>query len=117
MIASTGTAGIIGLSVGWGIVAIFLIITIVMLSGKGSRLVSGFNTMSESEKSRYNKRKISKNAGKTMLIVDVVLIAFMIILQFTWSAQMLMYSSIIFSACVVAIGIVAATGGFRKSTK
>ena len=115
MIASAGVAGIIGLIVGWIITIIFIIMTVKMLAGKGSHLVSGFNTMSKTEKEQYDKKKVSKNAGRVMLLITIILIAYMIILQFTFSEQVLLYSSIIFCICVVVIPIISAIGGFKKS--
>lgn len=117
MIASTGIAGIIGLIIGWIIAVIFVIMTIIMLSGKGSRFVAGFNTMSETEKKPYDETKISKNTGKVMILIDIILIGEMIILQFTRSLQALKYSSIIFCACVIVIPIAASIVGFKKSIK
>ena len=37
---------------------IFLIISILLLMGKGSFLIAGYNTASEKEKSNYNEKKL-----------------------------------------------------------
>lgn len=44
----------------WGIAAIAVIATIILLTGKGSMLVSGFNTKSPEERAQYDKKKVSK---------------------------------------------------------
>ncbi len=44
----------------WVIVAIAIIATIILLTGKGSMLVSGFNTKSPEERAKYDKEKVSK---------------------------------------------------------
>ena len=38
----------------WVIVAIAIIATIILLTGKGSMLVSGFNTKSPEERAKYD---------------------------------------------------------------
>ena len=41
----------------WAIVAIAIIATVILLSGKGSMLVSGFNTKSPEERAKYDKKR------------------------------------------------------------
>ena len=43
----------------WVIVALAIIATIILLTGKGSMLVSGFNTKSPEERAKYDKKKVS----------------------------------------------------------
>lgn len=64
------------------IVAIAIIATIILLTGKGSVLVSGFNTKSSEERAKYDKEKISKQAGSLMVFVDVGLLALTSYIQF-----------------------------------
>lgn len=59
----------------WVIVAIAIIATIILLTGKGSMLVSGFNTKSPEERAKYDKEKVSKQTGLLMIFVDVGLLA------------------------------------------
>ncbi len=51
----------------WVIVALAIIATIILLTGKGSMLVSGFNTKSPEERAKYDKKKVSKQAGSIMV--------------------------------------------------
>ena len=44
----------------WVIVALAIIATIILLTGKGSMLVSGFNTKSPEERAKYDKKKVSR---------------------------------------------------------
>ena len=55
----------------WVIVALAIIATIILLTGKGSMLVSGFNTKSPEERAKYDKKKVSKQAGSIMVFVDI----------------------------------------------
>lgn len=59
----------------WVIVALAIIATIILLTGKGSMLVSGFNTKSPEERAKYDKKKVSKQAGSIMVFVDIGLLA------------------------------------------
>ena len=49
----------------WVIVAIAIIATIILLTGKGSMLVSGFNTKSPEERAKYDKEKAPENIRPT----------------------------------------------------
>ena len=66
----------------WVIVAIAIIATIILLTGKGSMLVSGFNTKSLEERAKYDKEKVSKQTGLLMIFVDVGLLALTSYIQF-----------------------------------
>ena len=39
----------------WGVFAVFVILTTALLSGHGSKFISGYNTASKEEKARYEK--------------------------------------------------------------
>lgn len=59
----------------WAIVALVIITTVILLTGKGSMLVSGFNTKSPEERAKYDKKKVSRRAGLFMVFVDIGLLA------------------------------------------
>ena len=50
---------------------IFLIMSIVLLSGRGSFLIAGYNTSSKKEKEKYDSRALSKFTGKILLIITL----------------------------------------------
>ncbi|MFE3573074.1 DUF3784 domain-containing protein [Lysinibacillus sp. NPDC059133] len=51
----------------WFIIMIpFLIFAIVLSQGKGAFLLAGYNTMSDSEKEKYNEKALAKFVGKVM---------------------------------------------------
>lgn len=51
----------------WFIIMIpFLIFAIVLSQGKGAFLIAGYNTMSDSEKEKYNEKALAKFVGKVM---------------------------------------------------
>lgn len=44
----------------WGIVVVAIVATIILMTGKGSMLVTGFNTKSKEERAKYDSKKVSK---------------------------------------------------------
>lgn len=44
----------------WGIVVVVIVATIILMTGKGSMLVTGFNTKSKEERAKYDSKKVSK---------------------------------------------------------
>lgn len=51
----------------WFIIMIpFLIFAIVLSQGNGAFLIAGYNTMSDSEKEKYNEKALAKFVGKVM---------------------------------------------------
>ena len=53
----------------WAIVTLAIIATVILLTGKGSMLVSGFNTKSSEERAKYDKKKVSRRAGLFMVLL------------------------------------------------
>lgn len=58
----------------WGIVGVAIIATIILLTGKGSMLVTGFNTKNAEELTKYDVKKVSRQAGIFMTLIDFGLI-------------------------------------------
>ncbi|WP_088187167.1 DUF3784 domain-containing protein [Desulfosporosinus sp. FKA] len=53
---------------------LFFILSIILLSGKGSMLISGYNTASKEEKEKYDKEKLSRAAGVMLLLITIAYI-------------------------------------------
>lgn len=66
---SNGPAWII-----WVVFVLMVFMTILLLSGRGSGLIAGFNTMSEEEKSRYDVKKLCRGMGWGFLMIDVLIL-------------------------------------------
>lgn len=109
----------------WVIVAIAIIATIILLTGKGSMLVSGFNTKSPEERAKYDKEKVSKQTGLLMIFVDVGLLALTSYIQFRAipAIQNITISdygteitivALGIRAYIIVIGIWAAMRGFKN---
>ncbi len=48
------------------IIIIFILLGLFFIRGKGSFLISGYNTYSQAEKDRYNERALCRFMGKVM---------------------------------------------------
>lgn len=112
----------------WGLVALMILVNIILFTGRGSNLVTGFNTLSKEEKSKYDKVKISRQTGVYMLFINIGLIALVTYLQFrilgaiqantinSYGTEITMIALAI-CAYIVVIGIVSVTRGFKNCKK
>lgn len=64
---STGPDGVI-----WIVFILFTILSIILLSGHGSWLISGYNTASKEEKAKYNEKKLCRTMGIGMAVIAVL---------------------------------------------
>lgn len=112
----------------WVILGIYLIATVVLLSGKGSNLVAGFNTMSKDEKAKYDKVKVSKQAGKVFVFADIGILVFALYFQFRLVPAInantiesiggeILAVALSITAYIIVLCIVACSKGFRNSKK
>ncbi|MEG0978608.1 MAG: DUF3784 domain-containing protein [Oscillospiraceae bacterium] len=58
----------------WFVVAIFAVLSILLLMGKGSFLIAGYNTSSQAEKAQYDEKKLCRVMGIGMLIITLLLL-------------------------------------------
>lgn len=49
------------------VIAIFLVLAILLLRGKGASLIAEYNTMTKEEKEKYDSKALCKSTGKLML--------------------------------------------------
>lgn len=57
----------------WLVFGIFVVLSIVLLSGHGSGLIAGYNTSSEAEKNKYDEKKLCRVFGVGMSLITVFL--------------------------------------------
>lgn len=58
----------------WIAFAVLVIISIVLISGKGSGLISGYNTASKEEKEKYDEKKLCRTVGIGMAVIAVLVL-------------------------------------------
>lgn len=68
-----------------------LIVSVVLLSGRGGSLLSGFSTMSKGERANWNIKKVSRFMGVVLLVFTALIAAaffsaFAGVLWLLWSA-------------------------------
>lgn len=56
------------------VIAIFIVIGIFLLNGKGAFLIAGYNTMSEEEKAKYDTVALCKFMGKMMFAFSFIMV-------------------------------------------
>ncbi|MGO4948451.1 DUF3784 domain-containing protein [Blautia sp. Sow4_E7] len=58
----------------WIVCVIFAVLSIVLLSGHGSWVISGYNTASKEEKEKYDEKKLCRTMGIGMFIIAVLIL-------------------------------------------
>ncbi len=53
---------------------IFTIISVMLLSGRGSWFISGYNMASSQEKARYNEKKLCRTTGAGMAVIAALIL-------------------------------------------
>lgn len=57
----------------WIAFIVFAVFSIVLLLGRGSWLISGYNTASKEEKAKYNEKKLCRVMGSGMAVIAVLI--------------------------------------------
>lgn len=78
--------------------AIFLVLSIILLSGKGGFLIAGYNTASDEEKAKYDEKKLCRVMGIMMLLITVLTVLLAILNSEQYAK--------LYSICVVIIVVV-----------
>lgn len=89
----------------WIIIAIFVVMSIILLSGKGGFLIAGYNTSSAKEKAKYNAVKLSRTAGVGMTVITLTLIP-LAILKGNIPSWYMMFMISVISIVVIALLII-----------
>lgn len=53
---------------------LFLIISVILISGHGENLIAGYNTSSKEEKEKYNAKKLCRVVGIGMAVITVMIL-------------------------------------------
>ncbi len=62
----------IGIIIDGVLCVVFLILSVILLSGHGAWLIAGYNTAPDEKKEKYDGEKMSRAAGVLMLFVAVL---------------------------------------------
>jgi len=89
----------------------FVILGVVFLLGKGAGLISGYNTMSEYERSRYDEKALCRFMGKFMFALAICWLP--ILLSGIVGKMALLWIGLALFIIVIIIGVVYLNTGNR----
>ena len=58
----------------WVVFAIMALISVLLLFGRGSWLIAGYNTASKEEKDKYNQKKLCRVIGVGMSVITIMIL-------------------------------------------
>ncbi len=87
----------------WVVVAIFAIMTIILLSGYGANLIAGYNTASKKEKSKYNNKKLSRVVGVGFAVITTILMIMAIGATMLSASMAYIFLAVVIIDCAVMI--------------
>ena len=58
----------------WAVVIVIAILSAALLSGHGSWLIAGYNTASEKEREKYDKKKLCRTVGVGMAVITILIL-------------------------------------------
>ena len=56
----------------WALVGVLAVLSVVLLMGKGSFLVAGYNTASKKEKEKYDVKKLCRVVGGGLGVIAII---------------------------------------------
>ncbi len=65
----------------WIIFAVLAVISLILLTGHGESLISGFNTVRNEEKEQYDRKKMSRIGGVYMVVISLFILAMAIFID------------------------------------
>ncbi|MCL2810845.1 MAG: DUF3784 domain-containing protein [Clostridia bacterium] len=91
---------------------LIIVLAIVLLTGRGSFLLAGFNTMSKDQKAKYDAQALSKFMGKILLPISILTPFTAIESMISWFPWV--FFAITMGLCIFAVIYVNAGSRFRK---
>ena len=80
----------------WIIGILFLIISLILISGHGANLIAGYNTAGREEKNRYDTKKLCRVVGIGMVVITI-----MIFIMAIWETVLPAFFSTVFFVITV----------------
>ncbi len=105
-----------------GLDLLLLVISIVLLCGRGSWLIVGYNTASEEEKRQYNTKKLCRSMGLTMLVITfgmagLIAVTYLAEFQKLWDETVLSNTACLFGVVTIAAVIIEIIYGSTRCKK
>ena len=94
-----------------GLDLLLLVISIVLLCGRGSWLIAGYNTASEEERKKYDEKKLCRSMGVTLLVftlgmAGLIVVTFLVEFRKLWEETVLTNTAFLFGAVTIAAVII-----------
>ncbi|MBO5371821.1 MAG: DUF3784 domain-containing protein [Lachnospiraceae bacterium] len=87
----------------WAVFVIFLLLTIVLLTGHGANLIAGYNTASKEEKNKYDSKRLCRVTGVGMLVITVFILVMAIGEDVLPAVVAYVFGAVTIMDCVVMI--------------
>lgn len=95
----------------WFVCALFIILTLYFISGKGGWLISGYNTLPADQKAQYDEKRLCKWMGFAILMpLDIFLL--LILLQ--KSESYILLESVVFVVYIIGMIVFTNVKGIGK---
>ena len=87
----------------WAVVIVIAILSAALLSGHGSWLIAGYNTASEKEREKYDKKKLCRTVGAGLAVVDVIILIMELLENVLPASFAGIAAMLIFTDCLVMV--------------
>lgn len=67
-----------GTIIAWGVAALFFVLSVALLCGRGGWLIAGYNTATPEEKALYNRKNLCSAVGIYVLLITAGLVALLL---------------------------------------
>ncbi|AFM41087.1 hypothetical protein Desaci_2120 [Desulfosporosinus acidiphilus SJ4] len=81
---------------------LMFVLSIILLSGRGSWLIAGYNTMSKEEQNKCDRKKLTRAAGTLLIITSIAMLA----LGFS-QINVVIFLIIVFISVIITIELVS----------
>lgn len=99
--------------IGWVVSALFLVVALVLLSGRGSWMLAGYNTAPKEKKARYDEKKLCRITGAGMLVIGLAALLMLVFQDVLPSYVANIFGGLVF-VVVIAILILDNTVAKKK---
>lgn len=87
----------------WVVIIILAVLSIVLISGRGSWFISGYNTATKEEKAKYNEKKLCRTTGVGMAVATAVILVTELFEDMLPAESVYVIAAVILADCLVMI--------------
>ena len=92
-----------------------VVLAVVLMMGKGSFLIAGYNTMDKKEKEKYDTEALCKFIGKIILPIGILTPGIAFSIRFDWGwIPIAAYAVITFGLCIFSVVYLNTGNRFKK---